>query len=168
MKGALWKKQISTFIATNHSPGAMSTSHCSSHHYSLVGILLTRASTLHCARQQHCIYETSRTIYKRNVFLVHPPHSMNSHTHKGGQGCLVPCCCFKSQGCHLTPPPPISFFSLSLLPSSSFFLIIFPLMVHSPDFLPQCFPTFSVNRQAFCMALVEQLGDDIGRFRRGC
>ena len=56
----------------------------------------------------------------------------------------------------LFPPPPQS--------SCSFRLVIFLLMVHSPDLFPRKFPKiFSVNTirdRHFCMALVEQVGDD--------
>ena len=39
--------------------------------------------------------------------------------------------------------------------SCSFSFVIFLLMVHSPDFSPR-----KLSRRFFCMALVEQLGDD--------
>ena len=44
--------------------------------------------------------------------------------------------------------------------SCSFCLVIFLLMVHSPDFFPRKLKYFSLRVRLFCMALVEQLGDD--------
>ena len=35
-----------------------------------------------------------------------------------------------------------------------------PTMVHSPDFFPETLKYFSLRVTLFCMALVEQLGDD--------
>ena len=50
------------------------------------------------------------------------------------------------------------FFCLVLL---LFLLVIFLLMVHSPDFFsPENSKYFSLRVRLFCMALVEQLGDD--------
>ena len=61
-------------------------------------------------------------------------------------------------------PFPISsyvFFCLVLLLCLVIFLLI-SLMVHSPDFFPQKLKYFSlrIRVRLFCMALVEQLGDD--------
>jgi len=50
------------------------------------------------------------------------------------------------------------FFCLVLF---SFCLVIFLLMVHFPDLSPQkTLKYFSLRVRLFCMALVEQLGDD--------
>ena len=70
--------------------------------------------------------------------------------------------CLESQGCHLIPlsyllscfflPSPLA------LPLLSFFL----LKVHSPEFVFffRKLKYFSLKVRLFCMALVEQLGDD--------
>ena len=73
---------------------------------------------------------------------------------KGGQRCL------KSQGCHLSP---LSYLlsCFSAQSSCSFCLIIFLLMVPSPDFsFEKTLKQFPLRVRLFCMALVEQLGDD--------
>ena len=83
---------------------------------------------------------------------------------KSGQGCFMSLSCLESQGCHLIPLSYlISFFCLDS--SCSFCLVIFLLMVHSPDFFSFFFfffrklKYFSLRVWLFCMALVEQLGD---------
>ena len=65
--------------------------------------------------------------------------------------------CLESQDCHLIP--------LSYLLSCFFcqvLLLFFLVMVHSPDFFfsSKKLKYFSVRVRLFCMALVEQLGDD--------
>ena len=55
--------------------------------------------------------------------------------------------------------PLLLFFSA--LSSCSFCFVIFLLMVHSPDiFSEKTLKYFSLRVRLFCMALVEQLGDD--------
>ena len=79
---------------------------------------------------------------------------------KGGRGCLMSPSCLESQGCHLIP--------LSYLLSCYFCLIL--LLFLSCHFsangpVSWLFPQktlkyFSLRIRLFCMALVEQLGDD--------
>ena len=64
--------------------------------------------------------------------------------------------CLQSQGCHLIPLSYL-FSSFSTWSLYQFCLVNHLLRVHSPDF----FPENSEKRVGlFCMALVEQLGDD--------
>ena len=66
----------------------------------------------------------------------------------------------KSQGCHLIP---LSYLlsCFSALSSCSFSLVIFLLMVHSPDFfsLQKTPNDFLQELGVFCMVLGEQLGN---------
>ena len=92
-----------------------------------------------------------------------------THHPKGGRGCLMSVSCLESQGCHLIPLSYLLsyfflffsyFFLLLLTPSSSFCFVICLLMIHSPDSFLRKLKYVSLRVGLFCMALVEQLGDD--------
>ena len=94
-----------------------------------------------------------------------PQGNKDSLSSKGGRGCLMFLSCLESQGCHLiplsyllsSPPTPPSPLALSVF-FGVFFLL---LMVPSPFFFYQnTLKYFSLRVRLFCMALVEQLGDD--------
>ena len=69
--------------------------------------------------------------------------------------------CLESQGCHLIPLF-ISSLVFSALFSCSFCLVIFLLMVHSPDFfsLQKTLKYFSLSVRLFVWLLLSELGDD--------
>ena len=85
------------------------------------------------------------------VLLFLPP--------KGGRGCLMSPSCLESQGCHLIP--------LSCLLSCFLCLVLLLFLschfsANGPFsfFPPKTLKYFSLRVRLFCMALVEQLGDD--------
>ena len=93
-----------------------------------------------------------------SILYMHPSFCPPLLSPEGGQGCLMSPSCLESQGCHLTPLSYLlsCFFCLVLFSLS----VIFCLMVHSPDFFPIKLKYISLRVRIFCMALVEQLGDD--------
>ena len=86
------------------------------------------------------------------LFCLCPP--------KGGRGCLMsPPPCLESQGCHLIP----LCYLLSCSSSWScypFCLIIFCLLALSSKLFPENSSIFSLRDRLFCMAPVQQLGED--------
>ena len=67
--------------------------------------------------------------------------------------------CLESQGCHLICfSYLLSYFFVQF--SSSFCLVIFLLVVHSPDFPPKILKHFSLRVWRLCLNIVEQLRDD--------
>ena len=94
------------------------------------------------------------------VFIFIPPPPPPPPHPQAGRGCLMSPSCLESQGCHLIP--------LSYLLSCFFCLVLLLFLschfsANGPFswlFFQKTLKYFSWRVRLFCMALVEQLGDD--------
>ena len=92
--------------------------------------------TVQCKKKKNPPKSVHMTCHCFPCGLIDSQSNPHTHAPKGGRGCLMSPFCLESQGCHL-----ISFSYLlscvcvfSAWSSCFFCLVIFLLMVHSPDF----------------------------------